>query len=139
MPSNLGKISSKAKTRGKWSDEDLVKAIDCYDVGYKISDYVKAFNIPRSSLRDHLSRKTTIRTIGPKTKQEERMVITNIDDMLEIGQPLTPQMLKLKVEEKCQGGETPFKEGIPRDSCLYWFKTKAPSHESVTRVRNFKS
>ena len=62
------------KTRGNWIDEDLVKTIDCYDLEYKISDCVKAFNIPRSSLRNHLSGKTTTRKSGPKTiptRQEE--------------------------------------------------------------------
>ena len=96
-PLNLSKITCKAKTRSNWSEEDLVKAIDCYDIGYKISDCIKAFNISRSSLRDHLSGRTTSRKIGPKIvliKQEEGMIITYIAKMLEIGQPLTPQILK---------------------------------------------
>ena len=66
MPSNLSKISDKTKNRGKWNDEDLVKSIDCYDVGYKISDHVKAFNIPRPSQRNHLNGKTITRKIGEK-------------------------------------------------------------------------
>ena len=32
---------------------------------------------------------------------------------MEIGQPLTPHMLKLKVAEICEGKLTPFKDGIP--------------------------
>ena len=87
---NMVKISGKPKTRGNWIDEDLIKAIDCYDLGYKINDCVKAFHIPRSSLRNHLSGKTKTRKIGPKiilTKQEEGMIITYIDEMLDIGQP----------------------------------------------------
>ena len=41
-----------------WNDEDLVKAIDCYNVGYTISNCYNAFNIPRSSLKIHLSGRT---------------------------------------------------------------------------------
>ena len=46
-----------------WNDEDLVKAIDCYIEGYTISDCCKAFYIPKSSLRDHLSRRTKLRKV----------------------------------------------------------------------------
>ena len=61
--SNLDKTSGKAKTNGKWNDEDLVKVIDCYNIGYKINTCVKAFNISRSFLRDCLSGRTTTRKI----------------------------------------------------------------------------
>ena len=97
--------NGKIKTRGNWTNEDLTKAIDYYDLGYKLSDCAKAFNIPKSSLRNHLSGKTTTRETGPKTllsKQEEGFVIEYIYEMLDVGQPLTPQMLKLKVAEICQ-------------------------------------
>ena len=49
---------------------------------------MKAFNIPRSSLRDYLSGKTTTRKIGPKTiltRQEEGKIIEYIDEMLDVG------------------------------------------------------
>ena len=98
-------------------------------MGYKISKCCEAFNIPRSSLRDHLSRRTTTRKIGAKTiltNQEEKLLIQYIDEMLEVEQPLTPQMLNLKVAEICQGKLTPFKDGIPRDSWFSWFKQKHP-------------
>ena len=93
--------------------------MECYNLGYKISECCEAFNIPRSSLRDHLSGRTTTRKIGAKTiltNQEEQLLIQYIDEILEVGQPLTPQMLKLKVAEICQGKLTPFKDGIPGDS-----------------------
>ena len=103
--------------------------MECYNLGYKISECFEAFNIPRSSLRDHLSGRTTTRKIGAKTiltNQEEELLIQYIDDMLEVGQPLTPQMLKLKVAEICQGKLTPFKDGIPGDSWFFWFKQRHP-------------
>ena len=59
------------------------------------------------------------RKIRPKTvltKQEEGFVIEYIYEMLDVGQPLTPQMLKLKVAEIYQSRVTPFKDGIHGDS-----------------------
>ena len=103
--------------------------MECYNLGYKISECCEAFNIPRSSLRDHLSGRTTTRKIGAKTiltNEEEALLIQYIDDMLEVGQPLTPEMLKLKVAEICQGKLIPFKDGIPGDSWFFWFKQRHP-------------
>ena len=55
--SNLRKGKRRNKRKYNWSYENLVKAIDCYDVGYTMSDCCKAFNIPKSFLRNHLSEK----------------------------------------------------------------------------------
>ena len=38
----------KAKTKAKWTNEDLVTTINSYDVGYKFSDCCKALNILNS-------------------------------------------------------------------------------------------
>ena len=40
-------------------NEDLMAPIDFYDVGYNLSEYCKAFNIPKSLQKTHLSGKTT--------------------------------------------------------------------------------
>ena len=96
--------------------------INCYNVGYKLEECCKAFNIPKSSLRDHLSGRTKSRKIGAKTiltEQEEELIIEYMDEMIDVGQPLTPYMLKMKVAEISQGRLTPFKDGIPRDSWLH--------------------
>ena len=111
------KTNGKMKTKGNWTNEDLTKAIDFYDLGYKLSDCAKAFNIPKSSLKNQFNGKTTTRKIGPKTvltKQKEGFVIEYIYEMLDVEQPLTPQMLKL----------TQFKDGIPGDSWFHWFKKR---------------
>ena len=53
-------------------------AIDFYNVGYKFNKCYNAFNIPKSSLRDHLSGRTKSGKIGAKTiltKEEERLII----------------------------------------------------------------
>ena len=80
-------------------------AIDCYNIGCKLGDCYKAFNIPKSSLMDHLSGRTNSRKIGAKIiliKHEEELIIEYMDEMIEVGQPLTPHMLKMKVAEICQ-------------------------------------
>ena len=46
-----------SKKRAKWFDKDLASAIDCYDIGYIFGECNKAFNIPKFSLRYHLSEK----------------------------------------------------------------------------------
>ena len=120
-PTQTIRTKNVGKKRAKWTDENLVHAIACYDARYKLGECCKTFNIPKSSLRDHLSGRTTSRKIGAKTvltKQEEGLIIEYMDEMVEIGHPLTPQMLKLKVGEICQGRLTPFKDGIPGDTSL---------------------
>ena len=119
-----------AKRRARWSDEDLVAVIDCYDVGYKFSECCKKFNVPKSSLRHHLSGRTKSRKIGAKTiliRQEEGLIMEYMDNMLDIGMLPIPEMLKiLKVAKICQDRYIPFKDGIPSDSWLYWFKQRYP-------------
>ena len=120
-PTKTIRTKNVGKKRAKWTDENLVHAIACYNAGYKLGECCKAFNIPKSSLRDHLSGRTTSRKIGAKTvltKQEKGLIIEYIDEMVEIGHPLTPQMLQLKVGEIFQGKLTPFKDGILGDTWL---------------------
>ena len=110
------------KRRAKWTNDDLVGILACYDVGYKLGECCTTFNIPKSSLRDHLSGKTKFRKIRAKiilTKEEERLIIEYVDEMVEIRQPLTSHMLKLKVVEICQGRLTLFKDGILGNNWLY--------------------
>ena len=66
----------------------------------------KVFNIPKSSIRIHLNRRTKSKKIEAQTilmKQEKGMIITYIDEILEVEQHLISHMLKLKVVEICQG------------------------------------
>ena len=60
------------------------------------------------------------------TKQEEGLIVEYIYEMLDIGQPLMPHLLKLKVAEICQGRITSFKNGMPGDSWFYWFMKRHP-------------
>ena len=49
-PTKTIRTKNVGKRRAKWTDDDLVGAIACYDVGYKLGECCKAFNIPKSSL-----------------------------------------------------------------------------------------
>ena len=51
-------------------------------------------------MEEQNQKKVAVQTI--LIKQEEGMVVTYIDEMLNVEQPLIPHMLKLKVVEICQ-------------------------------------
>ena len=46
--------------------------------------------------------------------------------MVELGHLLTPAQLKAKVGESTQSRVTPFRDGIPRNSWLKWFRNRNP-------------
>ena len=105
---------------------DAIKALD-YD--YKIHEVCEAFNIPRSTLTDHYNGRIKSRKMGPKcvlTKEEEDKLVAYVFEMARLAHPLTPTDLKLKVVEICQTRHTPFKDGIPGRSWLYWFQKRHP-------------
>ena len=105
---------------------DAIKALD-YD--YKIHEVCEAFNIPKSTLRDHYNERIKSRKMGPKcvlTNEEEDKLVAYVVEMARLAHPLTPTDLKLKVAEICQTRHTPFKDGIPGRSWLYWFQKRHP-------------
>ena len=62
--------------------------VDFHDLGYKLNECCKAFNILKSSIKDHLSRRTIKKNIEVKIifiKQEDRQIIQYMDEMLEVG------------------------------------------------------
>ena len=80
------------------------------DHGMKVKAVVRAFDIPASSLRDHLYGKTTSRQRGnlPTLKpDEEKKLVDYIFKMQDLGHPLTPAELHLKVVLATQTRETP--------------------------------
>ena len=100
---------------------DAIKALD---YNYKIYEVCEAFNIPRSTLRDHYNGRIKSRKMRPKcvlTKEEEEKVVAYVVEMVRLAHPLIPTDLKLKVAEICQTRYTPFKNEIPGRSWLYWF------------------
>ena len=93
--------------RAQWTDEALKEAIQAIDDGYTMEEVSIHYSIPRTSLRDHISGKTTSRKMGPAptlTKEEEEALIHYLEEMVDLGHPLNPSQLKTKV-----GGDDPIK------------------------------
>ena len=65
--------------------------------------------------------------MGPKTiltMAEEEELVNYIHLMLHWGHPMTPTQLKIKVAEIKEDRITPFKDGIPGQSWMRWFRTR---------------
>jgi hypothetical protein len=61
------------------------------------------------------------------TESEERKLVTYLHDMANQGFPLTWLQLKIKITSLVQGGrETPFKDGIPGNGWVRWFRKRHP-------------
>ena len=117
------------KTRAHWSNEALKLAIEGVDQGYSMAEVCRKYRIPKSSLRDHIVGRTRGRKMRPKTilsQEEEEKLCEYIDLMVHWGHPMTPTQLKNKVAEITQARVTPFKNGIPSDSWLKWFRRRHP-------------
>lgn len=74
------------------------------------------FNIPASSLEDHMYGRTTSRKKGAKcvlSTEEEVSVLHFLHRMQEIGHSITITQLKLKVAEHTQTKVRPFAGGDP--------------------------
>ena len=90
-----GENVGKRRRSGNWIDATLMKAMDAVtDRGMKVKVAARAFNIPASSLKDHLYGKTTSRQRGnlPTLKpDEEKKLVDYIFKMQDLGHPLTLQ------------------------------------------------
>ena len=115
--------------RAQWTDEALKEAIQAIDDGYTMEGVSIHYSIPRTSLRDHISGKTISRKMGPAptlTKGEEVALIHYLEEMVDLGHPLNPFQQKTKVGEMAQSRLTPFKQRIPGNSWLKWFRVRNP-------------
>jgi hypothetical protein len=101
----------KKGKQGCWSSENLEKAMNAItDRGMKIREAARAYGIPMSSLRDHLYGRTKTRQRGkqPTLKpDEEKKIVDYIFKMQDLGHPLTPGELRLKVALATQTRKTP--------------------------------
>ena len=117
----------KRRRSGNWTDATLQKGMDVViDHSMKQKAVARAFDIPASSLRDHLYGKTTSRqkcnlpTLKP---DKEKKLVDYIFKMQDLGHPLTPAELLLKVALASQTRETP------------WSATKVPGKGWLRRFR----
>jgi hypothetical protein len=124
----VGNARRKSKT-GRWSDATLKSAMAAVEAGGHVKTVARYFDIPPSSLSDHLYGKTLGRKRGPPTvlhKDEENALTAYMGKMQDYGHLLTMQQLRLKVATITQERVTPFHEGIPGRSWVRWFKLRHP-------------
>ena len=91
--------TTKKKT-GNWSTASLKSTIRVVDNGYKLREVAQHFDIPVSSLSDHVNGRTLSRKPGPGgvlSMEEESLLVEYMFKMATLGYPLTLGQLKLKV------------------------------------------
>ena len=117
----------RKRLRGLWSDDALKEAIKAIDLEYKWEEVYTHYGIPRSSLRDLISRKTISRKMDSTpilSEEEKEGLVKYLEIIKEFGHPLNSSQFNAKVEEMTQLRVTIFRKGIPRDSWLKWFRVR---------------
>ncbi len=109
-------------------DETLKTTMDVVERGtHSLRRANRSWNIPMSSLFDHLCGKIRSRKIGPRgvlTKEEGLAVITWTLAMQECGLSISLQQFKMKVVELTYTRFTLFQDGIPSNRWWFWFKCR---------------
>jgi hypothetical protein len=119
----------KLKKTRNWSDQQLKAALKAVDDGCPIQTAAKDYDIPRSSLRGHVMGTTVTCKRGRKAVSdpvEETKLVEYVHGMENLGHPVDILGLKLKVAEACQERVTPFRDGIPGQGWLRWFRHRHP-------------
>ena len=126
MPSS----SAPKRKVGQWTDAQMSAAMAAVERGAKIRAVARNFDIPASTLVDHVNGKILQRKKGPPTmliQSEEKALEEYILKMQEYAYPLSMDQLRLKVAEMVQERVTPFCDGIPRNGWIKWFKKRNPN------------
>ena len=114
---------------GNWTNAQLHAALAAHERGMSMNGAATAFNIPRSSLRAHLTGTVLSRKRGAApvlTPNEEQQLVDYVIGMQDLGFPVTILQLKLKVALITQSRYTPFRNGIPGPGWLRWFRRRHP-------------
>ncbi len=89
--------------RGKWTNEALEEAMDAIENGeISLRKASRHWNIPFTSLFDHLYEKTKYKKLGPISmliKEENQVVVSWVLFMQEVGLPINLQQFKMKMIE----------------------------------------
>jgi hypothetical protein len=136
-PQSSANPASKSKLRinGNWTSKTLEQALDAItDHGMKVRTASHHFGIPATSLRNHLYGLVTTRQRGSLAvlkEEEEHKLVQYLFKMQDLGHPLTPGQLRLKVALATQTRETPWSAvGAPGRSWLRSFKQRHPEVSS---------
>jgi hypothetical protein len=109
----LNRMPPKTK-RGMWTDEMPEVAMDLIKGGtHSLRKVNKSWDIPMSSIIDHLNGKTKSKKMGSKGVLKKDVVMMKWTlDMQECGLSISLQQLKMKVTKLTQTKDTPFQNEI---------------------------
>jgi hypothetical protein len=114
---------------GLWTDEQLAAAMRAVDLGEKVQQVARLFDIVASSLFDHINGKTLTRKRGQggvlSVSEEEELVAYTMK-MADLGHLLSVGQLKIKATEITQERPTPYVGGVLGTSWLKWFRHRHP-------------
>ena len=99
----------------KWIDEALAAVLRAVDVGGKIRQVYRLFDISALALSDHISGRTLTWKRGPAgvlTPEEEPQLLQYVMKMVDLGYPLNLRQLKIKVIEMIQDCPISFTNGF---------------------------
>ena len=128
-PARPASATSGSHKNGNWSNDSLQAAMNAVtDNGMPLRQVDRFFGVPTTSLRDHLYGTTRGRHkgIAPTLKShEEKKIVNYVFKMQDLGHPLTPMQLWLKVAVATQGRSTPWSAfGVPGKRWLRRFRRR---------------
>ena len=121
--------AESSKKNQQWTEEQMARALTAYDEGMSMRQASQCNGIPYSTFREWCYGERKSRKRGPAgvlSPVEEELIVAYLHSMCERGLGLSPIALKMKVFEITKDRVTPFKNGIPGDGWLRWFKHRHP-------------
>jgi hypothetical protein len=105
---------------GTWTDEALKVTMDVIERGtHSLKKVSKSWNIPMSSITNHLNGKTKFKNMGPRGVLIKKIRCCSDEmDLRHVKMWTTLQQLKMKVANLIQIRDTPFRNGI---LCNIWW------------------
>ena len=127
LPTYRSGTSAPKRKVGQWTDEQMHAAIATVERGVKVRAIAQNFDILVNTLADHVNGRILHRKKGPPTmltQSEEKALEEYILKMQEYSYPLSMDQLRLQVAEMVQDRITPFRDGIPGNGWIKWFKMR---------------
>jgi hypothetical protein len=125
-----GRHSSRGGKKNQlWREEHMTAALADFDSGMSMRGAAMTHGIPYSTFREWCYGVRKSRKKGPASVLslgEEAQFVEYLLSMCERGLGLTPSALKMKDYEITKHRSTPFKNGIPGDGWLRWFRHRHP-------------
>ena len=113
-----------------WTAEQLREASAAVDAGMTMRKAAATYSIPYSTFREWYFGVRTSRKKGPPTvlkPAEEEELVNYLVQMCDRGYGLSPSALRMKVYEITASRWTPFRNGIPGDGWMRWWKKRHPN------------